>query len=118
MEKVMKQMVEAHAKMMQVMTQCMVNGNGKELPPEMQQVLDDHSRMIQIMPQILASTDDNLPQNKLGSKEPRSGADITLLACKIYGEIGHTSKGCCEQCPYCDTSQRWIIPTTRKDPRR
>jgi hypothetical protein len=42
-EKVIQQMVEAHAKMMQVMTQCMVNGDGKELPPGMQQVLDDHS---------------------------------------------------------------------------
>jgi hypothetical protein len=103
-EKVIQQMVEAHAKMMQVMTQCMVNGDGKELPPGMQQVLDDHSRMIQMMPQILASTNDNLPQNKLGSKEPRGEAEITLLACKICGEIGHTSKGCCEQCPYCDTS--------------
>jgi hypothetical protein len=36
MEKVMQQMVEAHAKMMRVMTQCMVNGDGKELPPGMQ----------------------------------------------------------------------------------
>jgi hypothetical protein len=88
----MQQMVEAHAKMMQVMTQCMVNGDGKELPPGMQQVLDDHSRMVQMMPQILASTNNNLPQNKLGSKEPRGKAEITLLACKIYGEIGHTSK--------------------------
>jgi hypothetical protein len=104
MEKVMQPMVEAHAKMMQVMTQCMVNGDGKELPPGMRQVLDDHYRMIQMMPQILASTDDNLPQYKLGSKEPRSEAEITLLACKICGEIGHMSKGCCEQCPYCDTS--------------
>jgi hypothetical protein len=35
MEKEMQQMVEAHAKMMQVMTQWMVNGDGKELPPRM-----------------------------------------------------------------------------------
>jgi hypothetical protein len=104
MEKVMQQMVEAHAKMMQVMTQCMVNGDGKELPPGMQQVLDDHSRMVQMMPQILANTKDNLSQSNLGSKEPRDEAKITLLACKICGEIGHTSKGCCEQCPYCDAS--------------
>jgi hypothetical protein len=41
MEKVIQQMVEAHAKMMQVMTQCMVNGDGKELPPGMQELLDD-----------------------------------------------------------------------------
>jgi hypothetical protein len=87
-------MVEAHAKMMQVMTQCMVNGDGKELPPGMQQVLDDHSWMVQMMPQILASTNNNLSQNSLGSQEPRGEAEITLLACKICGEIGHMSKGC------------------------
>jgi hypothetical protein len=54
----------------------------------MQQVLDDHSRMVQMMPQILASTNNNLPQNNLGSKEPRDDAEITLLACKIGEEIG------------------------------
>jgi hypothetical protein len=70
----------------------------------MQQVLDDHSRMKQMMPQILASTNDNLPQDNLGSKEPRGETEITLLACKLCGEIGHTPKGCCEQCPYCDMS--------------
>jgi hypothetical protein len=71
MEEVMQQMVEAHTKMMQVMTQCMVNGDGKELPLGMQQVLDDHSRMIQMMPHILASSNGNLSQNNLGSNEPR-----------------------------------------------
>jgi hypothetical protein len=104
MEEVMQQMVEAHTKMMQVMTQCMVNGDGKELPLRTQQVLDNHSRMIQMMPHILASSNDNLSQNNLGSNEPRGEAEITLLACKSCGEIGHTYKGCCEQCPYCDTS--------------
>jgi hypothetical protein len=27
-----------------------------------------------------------------------------MLACKINGEIGHMSKECHEQCPYCDTN--------------
>jgi hypothetical protein len=53
---------------------------------------------------MLVVTDNNLPKSNLGSKEPRGEAEITLLACKICGEIGHMSKGCCEQCPYCDTS--------------
>jgi hypothetical protein len=57
-----------------------------------------------MMPQILASNNNNLSQNKLGCKEPRGETEITLLACKLYGEIGHTSKGCTEQCPYCDAS--------------
>jgi hypothetical protein len=104
MELAMQRMVEVHTEMMQVMTQYMVNCDSKELPPGMQQVLDNHSQMVQMMPHILSSTNDNLSQNNLGSKEPRGEAEITLLACKSYGEIGHTYKGCCEQCPYCDTS--------------
>jgi hypothetical protein len=95
-------MIEVHTGMMQVMTQYMVNRDSQELPPGMQQVLDDHSRIVQMMSQIMAGTNSNLPQHDLGSKEPRGEAEITLQACKIYGEIGHTSKGCCEQCSYCD----------------
>jgi hypothetical protein len=98
-----QQMVEVHAELMRVLTQNLTDSDSKELPPGMQQVLDDYSRMVQMMPQILASINNNFPQNNLGSKEPRDEAKIALLACKIYGEIGHTSKGCCEQCPYCDT---------------
>jgi hypothetical protein len=45
-----------------------------------------------------------MPQNNLGSKETRGDAEITLLACKICGEIGDTSKECHEQCPYYDTN--------------
>jgi hypothetical protein len=52
----------------------------------------------------MASTDNNLPQNDHGSKEPRGDAEMTLWACKIYGEIGHTYKEYHEQCPYCDKS--------------
>jgi hypothetical protein len=98
-----QQMVEVHTEVMQVMTQCMIHWDSKELPPGMQQVLDNHSQMVQMMPQILASIN-NPPQNNLGSKEPRGEAVITMLSCKICGEIGHTSKGCYEQCPYCNTS--------------
>jgi hypothetical protein len=60
--------------------------------------------MVQMIPHMLAVADNNLPQNNLGSKEPRDEAKVALLACKICGEIGHTSKGCCEHCPYCETS--------------
>jgi hypothetical protein len=56
-----QRIVEVHAKIMQAMTQNLINSDGKELPPGIQQVLDDHSRMVQMMPQILVST--NLPQN-------------------------------------------------------
>jgi hypothetical protein len=95
MQIAMQRMVEVHTKMMQAMTHDMVNRDSKKLPLGMQQVLDDHSRIVQMMSQILASTNNNLPQNNLGNKESRDDVEITLQACKICGEIGHTSKGCC-----------------------
>jgi hypothetical protein len=67
----MQQMVEVHTEMMRVMTQDMVNRDGKELPPRMQQVLDDHSRIVQMMSQILANSNNNLPQSDYGGKKPR-----------------------------------------------
>jgi hypothetical protein len=87
METAMQRMEEAHTEMVQVMTQCMVNCNSKELPLGMQQVLDNHSQMVQMIPDMLAVADNNLSQNNLGSKKPRGEAEITLLAYKIYGEI-------------------------------
>jgi hypothetical protein len=104
MEIAMQRMVEVHTEMMQVKTQDMVNQDSKELPLGMQQVLDDLFLIAQMMSQILASTNNNLSRNKLGSKEPRDNVGITLQACKIYGEIGHMSKECHEQCPYCNTN--------------
>jgi hypothetical protein len=56
----------------------MVNCDNKELHPRMQQVLDDHSRIVQIMTQIMASTNNNLPQNDHGGKETRDDAMMTL----------------------------------------
>jgi hypothetical protein len=85
-------MVEVHAELMQVLTQHLISSDSQELPPGMQQILDEHSRMVQMMPQILAST--NLPQNNHGGKEPGGEIKITMLACKICGEIGHLSEEC------------------------
>jgi hypothetical protein len=97
-------MVEVHAELIQVLTQNLINSDSKKLPPGMQQVLDDHSRVVQMMPQILASINNNLHQNNLGSKEPRDEAKIALLACKMCGEIGHLSEEFLEQCHHCNTS--------------
>jgi hypothetical protein len=56
-----------------------------------------------MMPQILASTNNNLPQNNPGNKESRDSAEITQQACRICGEIGHLPKECQEQCHHCNT---------------
>jgi hypothetical protein len=70
MEITMQRMVEVHTGMVKVLTQDMVNRDSKELPPGMLEVLNDHSQIVQMMSQILASTNNNLPQNDHGSKEP------------------------------------------------
>jgi hypothetical protein len=49
----------------------MVNRDSKKLPPGMQQVLDNHSRIVRMMSQIMASTNNSLPQDDHGGKEPR-----------------------------------------------
>jgi hypothetical protein len=96
LEIAMQRMVEVHTEMVRVLTPDMVNCGGKDIPPGMQQVLDDHSRIVQMMSQIVASANNSLPQNDHGGKEPRGGVEMTLQACKRYGEIGHKSKECHE----------------------
>jgi hypothetical protein len=104
MEIAMQQMVEVHTEMMRVLTQNMANHDSNEMPLGMQQVLDDHSRIVQMMSQIVASNNNSLPQDDHGGKTTRVDVEMTLQACKRCGEIGHTSKDCHEECPYCDTS--------------
>jgi hypothetical protein len=104
LEIAMQQLVEAHTGIMRVLTQNMVNRDSKELPPGVQQVLDDHSQIVQMMSKIVASANNSLSQNDHSGKTTRGDVEMTLQACKRCGEIGHTSKDCHEQCPYCDTS--------------
>jgi hypothetical protein len=104
LEIAMQRMVEVHTEMMRVLIQNMVNHDSKELPPGMQQVLDDHTRIVQMMSPIMASINNNLPQNDRSGKESRGDVEMKMRACKRCGEIGHTSKECHEQCSYCDMS--------------
>jgi hypothetical protein len=57
-----------------------------------------------MMSQMVASTNNSLPQDEHGGKPTKVDAEMTQQACKRCGEIGHTSKNCHEECPYCDTS--------------
>jgi hypothetical protein len=79
-----QRMVEVHVELMRVLTQNLIDSDSKELLPGMQQVLKDHSRMVQMMPQILASINNNLPQNNLGSKEPRGEANMEEMVFNYY----------------------------------
>jgi hypothetical protein len=53
---------------------------------------------------MVASTNNSLPQDEHGGKPTQADAEMTQQACKRCGEIGHTSKDCREECPYCDTN--------------
>jgi hypothetical protein len=101
LEIAMQQLIEAHTGMMRMMTQNMINHDSKELPPGVQQVLNDHSRIVQMMSQIVASANNSLPQDDLDGKPSKVDIEVTQRACKRCGEIGHASKDCHEECPYC-----------------
>jgi hypothetical protein len=101
LEIAMQQLVEAHTGITRMMTQNIANHDSKELPLGVQQVLDDHSRIVQMMPQILASANNSLPQDDLDGKPAKVDVEVTQRACKRCGEIGHASKDCHEECPYC-----------------
>jgi cellular nucleic acid-binding protein len=81
-----------------------IKNNMNEIPSGVQQLLDAHTQIVQMMSQNIASNNGNLPHQNQGSKEFEDGVVTSRRACKICGEIGHTSKECCEQCPHCDTS--------------
>jgi hypothetical protein len=49
LEIAMQQLVEAHTRISQMMTQNTANHDGRELPLGVQQVLDNHSRIIQMI---------------------------------------------------------------------
>jgi hypothetical protein len=104
LEMAMQQLVEAHTGITRMMTQNMANHDSKELPLGVQQVLDDHSRIVQMMSQIMASANDSLPQDENGEKLTKVDTEMICQACKRCGEIGHASKDCHGECPYCDLS--------------
>jgi hypothetical protein len=104
LEIAMRQLVEAHTEITRIMTQNMANHDGRELPLGVQQVLDNHSRIVQMMSQIMSSTNNSLPQDEHGEKPTKVDTEIICLACKRCGEVGHASKDCHEEYPYCDPS--------------
>jgi hypothetical protein len=71
LEIAMQQLVEAHTRITQMMTQNLANHDGRDLPMGVQQVLDNHSRIVQIMSQMVPSTNNNLPQDDLDGRSAR-----------------------------------------------
>jgi hypothetical protein len=104
LEIAIQQLVEAHIRITQMMAQNMANRGGRDLPLGVQQVLDNHSQIVQMMSQMMPSTNNSLPQDYLDGGSAKVGVEVTQRACKRCGEIGHASKDCREECPYCDMS--------------
>jgi hypothetical protein len=57
-----------------------------------------------MMSQILASANASLPQDEHGEKPTKDDTEKICQACKKCGEVGHASKDCHEECPYCEMS--------------
>jgi hypothetical protein len=100
MELAMQRMIEAHAHLTQV-TQNLISSNNNELPPGVQQLLDAHTRIVQMVSRTMTNNDNNISPS-----EPRNDKleeDVMRInqACKLYGDIGHISKDCQEQCHSC-----------------
>jgi hypothetical protein len=63
-----------------------------------------------MMSQIMSSANNSLPQDDLDGKPAKVDVEVTQRACKRCGEIGHASKDCHEECPYCYKSPSWRVP--------
>jgi hypothetical protein len=57
-----------------------------------------------MMSQMMSSTNNSLPQDEHGEKPTKVDTEMICQACKRCGEVGHASKDCHEECPYCDMS--------------
>jgi hypothetical protein len=76
LEIAMQQLVEAHTRITQMMTQNLANRDGRDLPMGVQQVLDNHSRMVQIMSQMMPSTNNSLSQSDLDGRSAKVDVEV------------------------------------------
>jgi hypothetical protein len=56
------------------------------------------------MSQMMPSTNNILPQSDLDGRSAKVDVEVTQRACERCREIGHASKDCHEECPYCEIS--------------
>ena len=97
-------LVAAQTQMTQVMKESQANNPNNELPTGMQQMLDNQTQLVQMIAQYMARNNNNLPQMEDGHKDNKENVMIGPRACKIYGEIGHSSKECHDEWPHCEAN--------------
>jgi hypothetical protein len=96
----MRKLIEAQTQVLQQMVQSLANNGNANLPPEMLQMLKSQCQLLKMVAQNMFNN--NSPQTDYGWKESKGNVVATTIACKIYGDIGHTYKEHPDQCPNCD----------------
>jgi hypothetical protein len=99
MDLVMQRMIEAHTQLTQVVTQNMISSKSNELPPGVQQLLDAYTHIVQMVSRTM--TNNNVSPSDPSNDKPKEHVVTRNQACKLYGDIGHISKDCEEQCHSC-----------------
>jgi hypothetical protein len=100
MDLVMQRMIETHTQLTQVVTQNMISRKSNELPPGVQQLLDAHTHIVQMVSQIMTNNN-NASRSDPSNDKHKEHVVTRNQACKLYGDIGHISKDCEEQCHNC-----------------
>jgi hypothetical protein len=100
MDLAIQRMIETHTQLTQVVTQHMISNKSNELPLGVQQLLDAHTHIVQMASQIMTNKNNASPSDPSNDK-PGEHVVTGNQACKLCGDIGHTSKDCKEQCHSC-----------------
>lgn len=97
------QLIAAQAQLIQAMAQSLANNN--EQPPGVPQLLESQSQLLQMMNHRMANNEINLTERDYEDNYVFEADVVTKpQSCKICGDIGHTYREHCNQCPHCDGS--------------
>ena len=84
-------LLKTQEQLMQLMAQHQISNPNKELPQKLQQLLDNQTHIVRMMWQVRTNSNGEATPTAMGNQESKESTWIKTTACKICGEIGHTS---------------------------